>query len=132
MRYKMIRKSYTLLIVLMILVVCQPITLAAEPVPTEARLCHDKEAGEFLASGYTEEGIYYEVYGTRSVTRAMESIFVTRTVVYEGTVQPDTTLYWKEYINGEAYAGTLALVKFDCSLGQTKAIYEGTLNKKIE
>ena len=132
MRYKMIRKSYTLLIVLMILVVCQPITLAAEPVPTEARLCHDKEAGEFLASGYTEEGIYYEVYGTRSVTRAMESIFVTRTVVYEGIVQPEPTMYWKEYVNGEVYAGTLKLAEFDYSSGQTTAIYEGTLNKKIE
>ncbi len=132
MRYKMTKKSFTLFIALMILVVCQPVNLAAESVLPEARLYHDIEAGKYIASGYTEDGIYYEVYGTQNVTRALESIFVTRTVVFEGIVQPDSTMYWKEYINGDAYAGTLRLVEFSSSLGQTTAVYEGALNKKIE
>ena len=128
----MIKRSFTLVVTLLILIIYQPVNLAAQSALPEERLCHDMEAGEFISSGYTEEGIYYEVYGTQSVTRALESMFVTRTVVYDGIVQPDSTIYWKEYMNGEAYAGTLKLAEFDYSSGQTTAVYEGTLNKKIE
>ena len=96
------------------------------------RLSDEIESGEFISSGYTEEGVYYEMYGIQTMVRALGSVFVTRTVVFEGAVQPDSTMYWKEYIDGEAYAGTLSLIKFDYSSGQTTAVYEGTLNKKIE
>lgn len=128
----MIKKSFVILIAMVILMICQPENLAAKSAPDMVRLNYGVEDGEFISDGYTEEGVYYEVYGTKAITRALEGIFVTRTVIFEGVVQPESTMYWKEYINGDAYSGTLSLVKYNCAEGHTMAIYEGTLRKKIE
>lgn len=81
----------------------------------------------YVGYGYTETGIYYEVYGENILYCALEAVTVTRTVVYEGVVQPDSTLYWEEEIDGEWYAGTLSRIKFSIYDNKTTAVYEGTL-----
>lgn len=84
----------------------------------------------FIKEGYTEEGIYYKVYGENVVSRSSEYITVNRTIVYEGEVRPASTIYWEEQINGEMYTGTLLLLKYSISSGKTTAVYTGKLYKQ--
>ena len=58
---------------------------------------------EFITNGYTEDGVYYEVYGEKASTRSSDELVIRRTVVYDGIVKPSSTLYWQENINGEIY-----------------------------
>lgn len=90
----------------------------------------EKAIGEFLGNGYTEDGIYYEVYGETVILRSSEYVTVNRKVIYEGMVQPRSTLYWEEQINGEYYAGTLSLLNYYIDSNETIAVYTGKLYKK--
>lgn len=84
----------------------------------------------FISYGITEEGINYQVYGeTLSVTES--SISVTRTIVFEGNVNPSFSLPWSENIDGINYSGTLYIVSmnYNKTTNKTTALYQGTLYK---
>lgn len=81
-------------------------------------------------SGYTEEGIFYEI-GEAKILRASEnSITVERKVRYEGKVIPNRKLQWTEKIGNYTYSGTLSLAKSAYLNGITTATYQGTLYKQ--
>ncbi len=86
----------------------------------------EQELLPLIASGYTEDGIYYEIRGEISLSRS-NSQFVSREVTYEGKVSPPRQTFWRESISGTAYTGTLTLVYSRYINNKTIAIYEGTL-----
>ena len=80
------RKSCYLVFVILVLIVC-PLKCQAESLLASEmglKKYDDKIIGEFITSGYTENAVYYEAFGEKVETRAAESIYVTRTIVYEG------------------------------------------------
>lgn len=84
----------------------------------------------FIKSGYTEDGVYYEVHGeTLSQYRSI-SQKVTRQVTYEGEINPPRQLSWEETIHGITYSGTLQLIGLVYTKGQTVASYSGTITSK--
>ena len=82
-----------------------------------------------ITSGYTDEGIYYEVHGETASQRSADSQYVVRYVTYSGKVNPQSQLSWNEIINGRTYTGTLSLTEkfYDKSENITMATYAGTL-----
>lgn len=82
-----------------------------------------------ISSGYTEEGIYYEVYGSTPNTFLRGALSVTRKITYNGKVNPPSSIYWRENISGVNYAGTLTLIDFMyyADTNQTTATYSGTI-----
>lgn len=91
----------------------------------------------FLYSGYTTEGVYYEVYETVTeytideLRTARASMYVERSVVYTGTdIVPPRTVDWEEVIGGVTYKGTLSLfsVKNDYVNNKTTCKYVGYLS----
>lgn len=110
------RKAYPFLSVVVLLCTL-PVTASAENI--------------LLSSGYTEDGIYYEVFGDQdaSVQRSSESTFVTRTITFSGNATPSASLAWSETIKGFRYAGTLHIVSslYSQKTNTTTATYEGTL-----
>ncbi len=56
-----------------------------------------------------------------------ESVYVTRTVIYEGIITPPLELSWRETIDGVVYSGTLKISYFTQMNSQTYATYVGTL-----
>ena len=84
-----------------------------------------------LGTGYTDDGVYYEVYGepyTGNIN-ARVSVNVERTVVFVGDVFPPETMNWREFMSDLEMRGTLYLRSFiyNASTNRTTAIYEGTL-----
>ena len=84
----------------------------------------------FIQSGYTEDGIYYEVHGEPPAQYRSISQEVTRQVTYEGKVNPPQQLYWEEQIYGITYTGNLQLVNLVYGNNQTTAYYKGVINNK--
>lgn len=84
----------------------------------------------FIRSGYTEEGIYYEVYGEALTQYRSISQDITRQVTYEGKITPPYQLYWEETIHGITYTGTLQLKKLVYMNNQTIASYSGVITAK--
>jgi len=84
----------------------------------------------YIDSGYTGEGIYYEVYGAGAVPHADNYVTVTRTFSYDGIITPNGEMAWKETMDGNMYAGTLQLASFYFSNQKTTAIYTGILYKQ--
>lgn len=80
-----------------------------------------------ITSGYTENGIYYEVYGQTFLQPRSDSIFVTRQVTYEGRINPEKQIFWKESVNGVTYTGNLKLAQVMHDVNKTIAFYRGTL-----
>lgn len=126
------KKKILILAAIVMLVYCPVECFAKEQqVSILSENMMDKVTKEFfLLNGYTEEGIYYEVYGETELSRSSEAVSVERTVIYESIVIPSSTIAWEEQINGEMYAGNLSLVKYSFSSGKTIAKYTGTLYKK--
>lgn len=83
-----------------------------------------------IKSGYTDEGIYYEVHGAALSQYRSISQPVTREVTYEGNINPPRELYWKETIHGITYTGTLQLTAKLYLKGQTIATYSGVITAK--
>ena len=84
----------------------------------------------FIRHGITEEGINYQIYGeTLSINES--SITVTRTIVFEGNVNPSISLPWSENIDGINYSGTLYIVNinYNKTTNKTTVLYQGTLYK---
>lgn len=84
----------------------------------------------YIDSGYTGEGIYYEVYGTEAVPYADNHLTVTRIFTYDGIITPNNEIAWKEIMDGNTYAGTLQLVSFYYNNQKTTATYTGILYKQ--
>ena len=84
-----------------------------------------------ITSGYTAEGIYYEVYDEMPalVQRSGAGMNVSRTVIYYGKITPEREISWRETINGIQYTGILHLAKsdYDPVENKTTAVYRGTL-----
>lgn len=82
-------------------------------------------------SGYTSDGIYYTVHDIETqaaMTRTKgDTLYVVREFEYDGIVKPSTTIEWSEQNKGITYTGTLNLITFSFSGGNTIATYEGTL-----
>ena len=112
------KKTYYLLSVLaFILALSVPVQASENSMPV-------------ITSGYTENGIYYEVYGQTFLQPRSDSISVTRQVIYENIINPERQIFWKESINGVTYTGTLKLTQVMHDIDKTIAIYKGTLTVK--
>ncbi len=83
-----------------------------------------------IATGYTSEGIYYEVHGDTSLPYRSDHITVTRQVTYDGKVTPEQQISWTESIGGVTYTGTLNLFQSSYRNNKTIAGYRGTLYVK--
>lgn len=84
-----------------------------------------------ISTGYTESGIYYEIYGDSvSVQQNSSGFYVTKTVVYDGEVTPPLTISWQEYINGLSYTGILHLSSstYSPKTNKTTAAYQDTIS----
>ena len=123
---------------LAIIMYCFPIIgYASDNLETEIVIKYNEIVSEdemFITNGYTDKGVYFEVFGKQCDTRALDGILVTRTFIYEGQIQPESTLRVKEYINGEVYAGNLNLTAFYYNYNEniTEAKYQGILYKSIQ
>lgn len=89
---------------------------------------------EVIMSGYTDSGIYYEVYGItdNSVYGLRNTIAVERVVVFYGRVTPEATMNWSEKIGNRTYSGTLKLYSYNYSVADqiTTAYYRGNLSSE--
>ena len=83
-----------------------------------------------MYSGYTAEGIYFEVYEVCHEMSPMsaDEIEAFVRIEYSGIVQPPTTYEYTKMINGERYSGTLCLYRIETTNGTTYAYYKGTLH----
>lgn len=124
-------RKYVMYIGMMLLVALYPMECFATEPQKDAVYTDTVEEvrGQLLYSGYTEDGISYEVYGLPVLTRAVDTVTVERTVVYTGMVNPSRTLNWEEKIDGVFYVGTLSLTQTKYLSGKTTAIYTGTLHR---
>ena len=97
----------------------------------------ERELRAPLESGYTEEGIYYEIFEVKtdaelgSRSNAMGGIEVTREVIYHATVNPPLTINHSTTISGMVYYGTLNLYKIVTGDGKTYAYYRGIIYPAI-
>lgn len=92
-------------------------------------VAHAQGNEDYLRNGYTNEGIYYEVFGEQINPNIKGVISVERQIVYSGKITPNSTLEWREEIDGISYHGTLNLVFYTYNKTQntTTAWYSGTL-----
>lgn len=123
-------KKY-LLLCIAILLFAMPINCYANTNPPAHSQYASNGKQVFLASGYTEDGIYYEVYGEKATINpnTRHDIHVERTVSFTGKIFPPQTLDWLEEINGMDYVGTLTLTSFyyDVAANKTTGFYEGII-----
>lgn len=123
-------KKHFILLLTLLLVFAFPLTsYASEGVENSYNI---SENMVLLGSGYTENGVYYEVYGEEYYINpyARLSVDVERTVVYVGEVMPPATMQWSEKMSNIYMSGTLYLRSYiyNASTNRTTAIYEGTLS----
>lgn len=87
-----------------------------------------------IKSGYTEDGIYYEiyyeVYEDGMVLYADGVEHVTVQLTYDSIIVPQTTIYWTEKIDGYLYAGNLDLLSYTYQANKTVATYYGSLYRQ--
>ena len=126
----MLKKCFLLLVTIALM--ATPLTCLAQDYQGQQVDCVFAEVatGDFIASGYTEDGIYYEVYGESISTYFTGYITVSRTVVYDGVVRPSSTMEWEELIGNAMYSGTLSLSSFSVKDGKTVAVYTGKLYRE--
>ena len=126
----MLKRNFLLLVTIVLM--ATPLTCLAQDYQGRQLDCAFVEmaAGDIIASGYTEDGIYYEVYGEGISTYSTGYITVTRTVVFNGVVRPSSTMEWEELIGNTMYSGTLSLSSFSVKDGKTVAVYTGKLYRE--
>lgn len=81
-----------------------------------------------IHSGYTQDGIYFEVFTTDNqdgyiINSSITTIYVT----YDGYTYPSPTYYYTKTSNGIRYAGVLNLQSYTQADGKTTAKYSGYL-----
>jgi len=111
------------------------LTVFASDIDEHAIISEFVTEGVFVEAGYTEDGIYYEIYDNLTIiddirTRASGSVYVERSIYFSGTsVTPQSTTSWTETINGKVYSGTLSLKSYakDYIYSITQANYKGYL-----
>ena len=84
--------------------------------------------GMLITTGYTENGVYYEIYGENTyIQRSGISLLITREVVYTGYTTPPREIPWQERINNLTYIGTLYLssTSYNPKTNKTTATYQG-------
>ena len=98
-----------------------------------------QEELQFLESGYTPDGVYYESYqvlipdgecSLQTGARTAASVDAERRVSYAGIVTPPKTLYATGVYNGSTYVGYLSLAGIAYKDGNTLATLKGKLYKK--
>jgi hypothetical protein len=86
-----------------------------------------------ITSGYTEDGIYYEVYGEQPSIQPLATggTYVVREVIFDGKVTPERELFWQEAIGYVPTEGTLYLTSYlyNRKENKTYATYEGYLHR---
>lgn len=131
-------KRIILFLVMIVFFIAMPAEgMAAEDAAVER--VNVQEELQFLESGYTPDGVYYESYqilipdgecSLQTGARAAASVDAVRRVSYAGIVTPPKTLYATEVYNGITYGGYLPLLKVTYEKGKTVAVYQGKLYKK--
>lgn len=126
-------KKWAIFCMVVMFIFALPLDCMAKTFDTPAPITKSTATNDqvLLGSGYTEDGVYYEVYGERITTNpnARLNIEVERTVVYDGKVMPLQTISWVEDIGGYEFRGTLTLSSFyyDAATDKTTGIYVGTI-----
>ncbi len=93
-------------------------------------------SGKPIYTGYTEDGIYYEVYEEAAYDNHAvifsDEIRITRTVEYNGNIVPPRSFAYSETIKGTPYSGTLSIksYKYNRNTGKTIAKYSGVIKKE--
>lgn len=123
-------KKTVLFLVLTIIFACLPMETRAQEIQHRNMEEYMINDNKILVSGYTEEGVFYEVHGEEVIAFYSTSVTVERTIVYYGNVSPQRTIDWTEEIDGVTYSGTLFLKKIYSTSGKTTATYQGTLYRK--
>ena len=122
-------KKHLILFLVTLFILALPMNcFASEPGNTTYTI---SEEMVLLGTGYTDDGVYYEVYGEPHTVNinARVSVDVERTVVYVGEVMPPATMNWSEKMSNIYMSGTLYLRSYiyNASTNRTTTIYEGTL-----
>lgn len=97
----------------------------------------EKELRVPLECGYTESGIYYEVYEVETgaeigfQSKATGGIAIIREVIYYDTVTPPLTINHSTTISGMVYYGVLYLDKYTHMNDKIYAYYRGTIYPAI-
>ena len=82
-----------------------------------------------IYSGYTQDGIYFEVFTTdKPDSYVINSTITTIYITYDGYAYPSPTYYYTKTSNGIKYAGVLNLQSYTQADGKTTAKYSGSLN----
>lgn len=82
-----------------------------------------------IYSGYTQDGIYFEVYTTDKLDcYVINSTITTIYITYDGYVYPSPSYTYTKTINGIRYIGMLKLQSYTQADGKTTAKYSGYLN----
>ena len=123
-------KKHLIILIVALFVLALPINCLASA-PEDMASYTSSEEMVLLGTGYTEDGVYYEVYGEQNEVNvnARVSVNVERTVVYVGEVMPPSTMNWSEKMSNIYMSGTLYLRSYiyNAKTNRTTAIYEGTL-----
>lgn len=123
-------KKRIILFVMMLCLLAMPMTCLASDLSYDPGMITENMV--LLDSGYTEDGVYYEVFGEPINVNVGARVLldVDRTVVYVGEVFPPETMEWTEKISGVEMSGTLYLQSFlyNARTNRTTAYYSGTLS----
>ncbi|QHQ62848.1 hypothetical protein Ana3638_20400 [Anaerocolumna sedimenticola] len=134
------KKGKFLISLLLILTLTMSITVNASAATVKLTESTNNNAGKLVDTGYTEDGIYYEVYETPTFsnnsgmsTNSVITVHVTRKVVYYAIMEEwelPESISWSEKLDSyTTIRGTLYLDSFvyDYDEGTTTATYEGDL-----
>ena len=85
-------------------------------------------------TGYTEEGVYFEVYEVVTARRDaikenQDAKWVKIRILYEGKVDPPRQFYYAKEYKKVLYSGNLDLKRVNYCEGETQAYYEGYVRK---
>lgn len=80
----------------------------------------------FVESGYTADGIYFEVYDIITEMQSdTSSKYITQEIVYNTILTPNDTITCSRIYDGVTFSGTLNLYKYQWTSGETHAFYQG-------
>lgn len=88
-----------------------------------------------ITNGYTDSGVYYEVYEIETTTLSnntyaiTSSIAVSRQLQFQGIIVPPRTMDYVEVIHGITYRGIITLSRFTYEDNNTIALYTGLLTE---